>query len=179
MKFIYKDPKKKGLQKLEVALMLLLLPTGLYFGAQSFQKWKNFEKAKVLQEQGSRFVHQGNLSEGILKLEESVKLYPESYGTWEDLAVAYHMTSDLNGEIDAYQRATKALPKNGNLRRELATAYHNAGDHKTELIEAQIAVNLGTTDEVFTSRILMRAQKEASGEVSTEKDHSSHEGHDQ
>ena len=147
--------------------MLLLLPAGLYFGAQSFQNWNNFKQAEVLHKEDEMLIEQGHYSEGIEKYEESVKLYSGNYGIWEDLAVAHHVNRNLKGELFAYQRAIEALPDNGNLRRELANAYHNNGEHEKELNEAKLAANLENSDEVFTARILERAQREAKGEYPT------------
>jgi tetratricopeptide (TPR) repeat protein len=167
MQLIYKDPKKKGLQKLEIALMVILLPLGLYWGAQTYQTWQNFEKAEALYQEAALLGHGGNSPEAVKKLEEAVTLYPEFYAAWEELAVSYHMMKDYEKAINAYERGVAALPENGNLRRELATSYHYGGYHDKELEAAQIATALPNSDPLFTSKILSRAEREASGEIET------------
>lgn len=168
MKLIYTDPKKKTLQKIEIILMVLLLPPGLFFGAKSFAEWQRFKQAEATYHQAAELIHAGKYQEGALKLEETVARYPQYYAAWEELGVSYHMKGDHQKEVDAYERAIKALPESGNLHRELATAYHEIGEHEKELKVGELALDLDNSDPLFTQRVAERARKEASGELSTE-----------
>ena len=168
MKLIYTDPKKKKLQRIEIILMALLLPPGLFFGARSMAEWQSFKKAEVSYHQGAELLHAGQYKEGASKLEEAVEQYPKFYAAWEELAVSYHMKGEHQKEVDAYVRAIKVLPQSGNLHRELATAYHEIGEHEKELEAAELALAMENTDPLFTQRVAERARKEASGELSTE-----------
>ena len=197
MKLLYTDPKKKTLQKIEIVLMILMLPIGLVWGYGAFRDFQEYKKAEALYMEADVLLHQGNSDEAILKLEKAVAIYPDFYAAWEDLGVAYHMQKDLDKSLDAYERAVKAVPDSGNLRRELATAYHYSGQHKKELEQAKIAVTLPNSDALFTGKVLEMAMKENSGEVKVEEgkrisppglpadsneqsggDHDDHSGHD-
>lgn len=164
----YKDPKKKKLQMLEIIAMILLLPPGLYYAYGAYTDWKVFKEAEAIYKEASDLLHAGRYDEGIPKAEEALAIYPTYYGPWEDLATAHHMMGNHELEVATYVRAIAVLPESGSLHRGLATSYHEVGQHEKELEHAKKATTLVTTDPVFTNRILMRAQKEASGEVSTD-----------
>ena len=165
MKLFYADPGKKKLQKLEIGIMVILLPIGLFWGALSYRDWANFSKAEALLEEASALTHSSQYSRAIPKLEEALLAYPEYYPAWEELAVSYHMQKEYQKAVDTYERGVQTLPENGNLHRELATAYHYAGHHDKELSAAELAVTLPNSDPLFTSQVLRRAKREQSGEI--------------
>ena len=169
MKLSYTDPKKKKLQKIEIGLMLVMLPIGLFFGGKALLEYQAFNKAEPIYKAASELTFTGQFEEGIVLLEEALAIYPNYYSAWEDLGLSHHMLGNHKQEIEAYERAVKALPDNGNLHRELATAYHELGEHEKELASASLAVSLPNSDAAFTGRILDRAEREVSGELSTEK----------
>jgi tetratricopeptide (TPR) repeat protein len=168
-KLVYTDPKKKTLQKIEILLVVIMLPIGLFYGVKTYQLWQAFRTAEILHAEASDLVHAGRYDEGIPKLEAALKTYPPFYAAWEELGVSYHMLGDHQKEMETYLEATEILPENGNLYRELATAYHELGMHDKELEAAEKASTLENTDPLFTSKVLGLARKEASGEISTEK----------
>lgn len=168
LKLVYTDPKKKKLQQFEVLLLAILLPLGLFYGGKTFDEWQRFKKAEALYQEASALCHAGNYEQGIPKLQAALEAYPPYYAVWEELGVSYHMRGEHDKELETYKAATEALPENGSLRRELATAYHELGKHEKELEAAKLAVTLPNSDELFTSHILDRAQKEANGEVPLE-----------
>ena len=167
-KLLYTDPKKKKLQKIEVILMGVLLPVGLFYGGRSLAELQRFKEAEALHEQAAEFCHAGNYDQGIPTLQAALEIYPEYYAVWEELGVSYHMLGQHEKEAETYLAATQALPENGSLHRELATAYHELEKHDKELESAQLAANLPNSDPLFTSRVLERAQKEASGDYKTQ-----------
>lgn len=168
MILLYKDPKKRKLQIVEIILMILLLPPGLYWAYQSYVSWNNFLKAEAIYTEASEMLHRGDLKEGIAKMDQALLIYPQFYAPWEELAVTHHLMNNHELERDTYERGTLALPQNGDLRRELASVYHELGEHGKELESAQLASSLENRDPLFTSKVLNRAQREASGEISTE-----------
>lgn len=167
-KLVYTDPKKKTLQKIEIAFMAVMLPIGLYCGGLALKDYSDFKKAEVLAHEASELTHVGQYDLGIPKLITALEIYPEYYSAWEELGVSYHMSGDHQKEVESYEKAIQALPGSGNLHRELATAYHEVGEHEKELEMATLAAGLPNSDPLFTQRILQRAIKEASGEISTE-----------
>lgn len=160
MKLAYKDPKKKKLQQIEIALMVLFLPVGLYFGGKAFLSYQAFTQAEALHEEASVLLHMGKNDEAIPKLEEAVELYPEYYSAWEALGVAHHSNGELEKAVEVYKKGSEALPENGNLQRELATAYHYAGRHELEYEAAKAATELPNGDPLFTQKVFERATKE-------------------
>lgn len=162
MKLFYTDPKKRRLQQIEILLFIILSP-GLYFGYIGIDKWQRFSEAQELQQQASVAVHEGKLDEGLEKLEQAVKVYPEYPDAWEDLAVTYFLKQDHKKSLATYQKAIEHHPDNGDLHRNLAMAYHFVGDHQKELVHAEMANTMKTSDELFTLRIAERARWEANG----------------
>jgi tetratricopeptide (TPR) repeat protein len=167
-KLAYTDPKKKTLQKIEIILMVIILPIGLFYGAKTYKQWSDFKTAEAFAVEAAELTHVGRYDEGIPKLKQALEAYPPYYAVWEELGLSYHMLGDHQKEMESYLAATKVLPEHGNLFRELATAYHELGMHDKELEAAKKAVALPNTDPLFTRRVLERATKEASGETSTE-----------
>ena len=171
MQLIYRDPKKKSLQKIEIIIMLIALPLGLMWGWNAYGQWTEYMKAEKLFTEAHEMAHEGRFREAMPLLEECVKIYPEFYAAWEDMGVAYHMLREFDKSLEVYERAVEAMPENGNLRRELATAYHYNEMHEKELEAAQVAATLPNSDPLFTQRVLERAQKESTGEVEAKVDH--------
>ena len=165
---IYRDPKKKKLQRLEILFVIVALPLALVWGSRSYEEWTRFQQADQLFREGDALLHQGKLDEAVGSLEKCVAIYPEFYSAWEMLGATYHMRLDHQKELDAYQRAVAVLPDNGLLQRELGTVYHELGDHKKELEHLTLAQKYLGKDEVFTLRLLDRAQREADGTYPTE-----------
>lgn len=168
MKLVYTDPKKKKLQQIEMIVVLLFLPVGLFYGWGAFADWQNFRQAEKLFQEASEIMHQGKYKEATPKLEAALEAYPEYYAVWEELGVSYHFLGEHQKEMETYLKGTEALPENGNLHRELAFVYHELGEHEKELASAKRAVELPNSDPLFTLRTLQRAEKEASGEVVVE-----------
>lgn len=141
--------------------MVLLLPVGLYWGLGALRDYQSFQEASALYENAAGLLHQGKASEATEQLERAVEIYPKYYAAWEDLAVCYHMQKDLEKSLSTYQRAVEILPDDGDLQREYATACHYAGMHEKELKHARLAMALPNRDEVFTARVLERAERES------------------
>jgi tetratricopeptide (TPR) repeat protein len=165
MKFIafYQDPKKKNLQRLEMLVVALILPLALVWGSRSYAEWNRFQQADQLYREGDALFHKGQTEQAIACLERCVAIYPEFYSAWEMLGATHHMRRDHAKEVATYQKAVAALPDNGLLHRELGTAYHMVGEHRKELESLTVAQRLLGQDEVFTLRLLDRAQREADG----------------
>jgi tetratricopeptide (TPR) repeat protein len=161
---IYRDPKKKNLQRLEILVVLIALPIALIWGAKSYQVWANFQEADRLFREGDAYLHQGNIDAALQSLEQSVTIYPEHYSAWESLGATQHLKNQHDKELQIYQRAVSAVPQSGELHRELGTAYHENGEHKKELEHLLIAQQILGKEEIFTSRLLDRAQREATGD---------------
>jgi tetratricopeptide (TPR) repeat protein len=167
LKLFYSDPKKKTLQKIEIAVMVIFLPVGLYFGGKALQDYQRFNRSEALYEQGSALLHGGDSQGSIEKFEESVEIYPRYYAAWESLGTAHFLNKDIDKSVDTYERAVEALPESGNLHRELATAYHYAGLHDQEFASAEKAISLSNNDPTFTQRVYERAKQEAEEGVTT------------
>lgn len=162
MKLFYTDPKKRKLQKIEIVLFLVLSP-GIYFGYLSAKEWQRFSEAQTLQAAAGQEVHEGKLESALGKLEKASKLYPDSPGIWEDLAVTYYLKQDNEKAAQTYEKALEHHPDHGDFHRNLAMAYHNMGKHDQELEHAELANKMPTSDELFTLRIAERARWEANG----------------
>lgn len=169
MKLLYSDPKKRKLQRVEFALISVLLPLGLYFGTNAFIRWTKFSHAEELARQADVLSHEGRSKESSEALERAVEIYPEYVSAWQALAVSYHLRHNFMAAHDAYERAVEANPGNGDLYRDLATSYHYIGKHDEELEAAKKAIVLPTSDPLFTHRVYDRALREASGEIPKEK----------
>lgn len=163
MELLYRDPSKKKLQKLQVAVLIVIMPVALIWGSQAAQEWGRFRRAEKLYVEADALIHAGHSQQALEKLEQSVREYPEFYGAWETLATVYHLRLDHKAEADALGRAVAVLPARGELRRGLGTVYHELGDHKRELEQLTIAHELLGPNEIFTVRLLDRAQREAAG----------------
>jgi tetratricopeptide (TPR) repeat protein len=162
----YRDPAKKGRQKLQLLLLLAMAPVGAIGGVHAYRQWSSFHQAEAAFQQGDAMLHAGRVPDAGACFERSVALYPEFYGAWEGLAATHHLTHHHDRELDAYRRAVQALPERGELHRELGTAYHEAGQHEQELVQLQRASQLLPGD-VFTMRLLDRAQREKDGTYPT------------
>jgi tetratricopeptide (TPR) repeat protein len=160
---IYRDPKKKNLQRLEILLVIVALPIALVWGARSYKEWATFKEAERLFQEGDMHLHAGRSDLALESLEKSVALYPGFYSAWETLAATYHLKNDHVKELDAYRRAVAMVPQSGELHRELGTAYHESGDHAKELEHLTKAHEILGKEEVFTRRLLDRAQREKDG----------------
>lgn len=161
----YKDPKKKRLQQIEVLLLLVSLPFVLVLGSKSAKSFADFREAEAYYQAGDEALHAGKVDEAMRLFDKALEVYPEFYGAWEGLGASLHLRGEHERELDVYRRAVTAIPEKGELRRELATAYHEVGDHKAELREIRIASEILGTDEIFTSRLLSRAEREGDGRL--------------
>jgi tetratricopeptide (TPR) repeat protein len=160
---VYRDPKKKNLQRLEILLVIIALPIALVWGGRAYQEWTTFKEAERLFQEGDMHLHAGRSDLALESLEKSVALYPHFYGAWETLAATYHLKNDHVNELDAYHRAVAVLPQSGELHRELGTAYHENGDHAKELKHLTRAQEILGKEEIFTTRLIDRAQREKDG----------------
>lgn len=160
---LYRDPAKKKLQRVQIAFLLVILPVSLVWGSRSYTEWSRFRQAEQLFQEADALLHSGKSELAIEKLEQSVAQYPQFYGAWETLATMYHFRQDHKAEADAYSRAVAVLPERGELWRELGTSSHELGDHKRELEQLTRAQELLGSKEIFTIRLLDRAQREAAG----------------
>ena len=79
MQLIYRDPKKKSLQKIEIIIMLIALPLGLMWGWNAYGQWTEYMKAEKLFTEAHEMAHEGRFREAMPLLEECVKIYPEFY----------------------------------------------------------------------------------------------------
>lgn len=169
MKLFYTDSKRQRLQKIEVALLILLLPLGLIGGGKAYKNWSNFKEAEALFHSAETRHGEHGYEQSVADLEKAVKLCPEFYPAWESLAVAHHLRSNYLATNDVYIRAVKAIPDDGDLRRSLAISYHYIGKHEDEAREATKALELESRDPLFTQSIYERAMKEQSGEIRKER----------
>lgn len=160
---VYKDPKKKRLQQVEILLMIVLLPFGLYFGYGAYQEWSQFKASEVHSLRGQELIFSGNFEEGLKEFQTSAELYPGNPFIWEAIGVVYHDRGLHLEEAEAYLSGMKANPTNGDLAREYATALHELAQHEKELEYLRLAESLGTNDALFLSRLVSRAQREADG----------------
>lgn len=165
MKFValYKDPKKRWLQRVELGILALLLPVALVWGGQTIRLWLTFRQAEKLYSQAEILLHEEKPAQAIPLLEQSVAIYADFLPSWQTLTLCYHFVGDHEREVDAFHRAMKAFPNEHLLHRDLATAYHEIGDHKTELEQLELASKLPMSDEIFMARLLKRARSEAAG----------------
>lgn len=129
----YQDPGKKKLQRLEVGLLILILPFALYGAYRSQQSWETYQRAEQHLKLGQLHVHNNRFEEGIDEYRQSVALYPELYAAWADLATCYHLLGDHEGEVQVYHQALTHLPDRVELRQGLAEAYHETNDFEAEL----------------------------------------------
>lgn len=159
----YRDPKKRTLQRIQIGVMALLLPVALVWGVPTYTMWSNFRQAEQIFAQAEELVHSGRYAEAMPLFEQCTTLYPEFYGAWESLATVHHFTNNHQGELDTYLRAIAALPQSPELHRDLGAAYHEVGNHAKELEHLQLAQQLFGREEIFTYRLLDRAQREANG----------------
>ncbi|MGE0488653.1 MAG: tetratricopeptide repeat protein [Vulcanimicrobiota bacterium] len=166
MSFIlfYKDKEKQKLQKIEIVLVLLLLPFGLWGASRGYQEWKLYQQADTLFMEAHQAVHDGKDGVAIEKLKKCVEIYPAYYAAWEEWATAVHFAGDHEGEVAIYQRAVEANPDNDLLKRDLGAAYHEVGMHDRELAILKTAADT-LVEDPFAQRLLARAEKEASGEA--------------
>ncbi len=161
----YKDPKKKRLQAVELAVLVMLLPVALVWGSHSYANWKAFNKAEAIYLTAEKNLHAGNYPLACQGFQETLAIYPEFYGAWEGLALAYHSTRQFEKELETYKAAVAVLPQRGELHRELGTAFHRAGDHRSELKHLTIASSLLGDKDGLTVHLLERAEREARGVV--------------
>lgn len=172
----YRDPKKKHRQKLELALLGLLLPMALVSGSNSYRLLKAFDKAEAIYHKADKALHEGNYPQAMQGFRETLEIYPEFYAAWEGLAVAYYSTRQFELEVATYKSAVAVLPRNGELHRELGTALHRTGDHRLELAHLTIASSLLGKEDGFTANLLKRAEREAKAVVDASPDHD-HDSH--
>ena len=76
MKLVYTDPKKKKLQKIEIIIMLLALPIGLWWAWGAYGEWNQYQKAEALFQEAHELAHEGQYREALPLLEECVGTYP-------------------------------------------------------------------------------------------------------
>ncbi len=158
---LYKDPRKRWLQRVEIGILALLLPVALVWGGQTTQLWLKFRQAEKLYKQAEILLHEEKPAQAIPLLEESVAIYTDFLPSWQTLALSYHFVGNHEKEVDAFQRAVKVFPDEHLLHRDLATAYHELGNHKAELDHLELASKLPMIDEIFMAHLLKRARAEA------------------
>ena len=165
MSFIlfYKDKEKQKMQKIQIAVVLLLLPFGLWGASRSYQAWQNYQRADALFMEAHEALHAGNAQAAIPKLKECVEIYPNYYAGWEEWATTLHFMGDHQGEVAVYEKAIEANPNHELLKRDLGAAYHEVGMHDRELAILRTAAN-SMPEDPFAQRLLARAEKEASAE---------------
>ncbi len=161
----YKDPKKRRLQQVEILLLLVSLPFVLVLGAKSAKSLADFREAEAYYQAGDEALHLGKVDEAMISFDKALAIYPDYYGAWEGLGASLHLTGEHERELDVYRRAVVALPEKGELHRELASTYHEVGDHKAELRQIRIAAKILGPDEIFTCRLLSRAEREDDGRL--------------
>lgn len=165
MKFValYKDPKKRWLQRIEIAFLLLVFPLALVWGGRTAQLWMKFRQAESLYNQAELLLHQDKAAQAIPLLEKALASYSDFLPAWHALGLSYHMAGEHKKELEAYQRAVASFTSDHVLHRDLATAFHENEDHKSELEHLEIASKLPMTDEIFLANLLRRARAEAAG----------------
>ncbi|MBI3926176.1 MAG: tetratricopeptide repeat protein [Armatimonadetes bacterium] len=167
MILFYKDPKKKKLQMAEITLIVLLLPFAVHWFGNAMESWSRYQQAETFYLKGHELMHQNRLAEARIEFEKAVQLYPEFYACWEGMGVVDHYAGDHKRESETYAQAVNLMPDDPRIRRELAEACHEIGLHDQELEQIEHARRLDPND-VFTLRLLERAQREKAGTLGSE-----------
>lgn len=116
----YTDPARKGLQRLQIGVMILLVPLALFLGIPAYQDYRNFQEAGKLLMQADELSHEGKVKEALEACEKCVALYPGFYEAYELMASLNYSRSDRHLAIESYERGLKVLPEHGELHLGLA-----------------------------------------------------------
>lgn len=157
---VYKDPAKKRLQHIQIALLVLMVPVMLYLGLPAYAEYQAFSLAEAHYLKGHELLHQEKTAEAKVELEKALELYPGLYAAWEELATIHHFDGDHEKELAVYAEALRNMPDDGRLHREVAAAYHEVGRHDEELVSIQRAVEL-LPEDPLAQKLHERAKQES------------------
>lgn len=153
----YKDPEKQRLQRFQLAVMVLLLPLGLFGGSKAYGEYVSFQKADQEYTTGEQLMDANKWTEAAGHLRTAVDTYPYHYAAWDALSTCHFMTGDKAKSMAILEEGLGHLPQEGRLHRELGQALHDKGDHAQELASLEKAIVL-LPDDPFVVHLHRRAK---------------------
>lgn len=159
MSFIltYKDPSKKKLQAVEIVLMVLMLPLGLYGAGKAYQQYATFKQAEQLMVEGDHLLHEAKFEEASKLFAQSVELQPDYYVAWELLCTSLHNQGLHRQELNTYRQALEKLPDAPLLIRDAGACMHENELHEEEYTLLSRAIKL-IPEDVFCQNLWRHAQ---------------------
>lgn len=155
--FVYKNPEKQRLQRFQIAMMILLLPLGLFGAWRAYGEYQAFQQADKAYLAAEELMDGNKWTEASASLRQAVEKYPYHYAAWDALSTCHYMKGEKEKARDVLVEALQHLPQEGRLHRELGQAQHNLGAHDQELAEMEKAIVL-LPDDPFVVHLNKRAR---------------------
>ncbi|MCR5662588.1 MAG: tetratricopeptide repeat protein [bacterium] len=149
---VYKDPSKKKLQKIEIAVLLIALVISFAVGIPSYRNYLLMKEAIAYHDQVHEMIHAGQEDQALELLEKAVSTYPMPE-TYEEIAAIYYFRSDSDNVIKTYERAVKQLPNDPTLHWHLSQTLFVLKRYDEALKEAQEAQRLAPNDKHIKDQV--------------------------
>lgn len=146
---IYKDPKKKKLQILEIAAAAVLIALIAFFAPSYISRQQNYKEAVSLCETGHQLLHDNDINTAEQYFIKAIELCPEIETPYLELASIYYFRAEYEKEIETYKNAIKNIDGNTELHFALAQALFLEKRFDEALAETEKAIKLDPNDKII------------------------------
>lgn len=164
----YQGEDKKALQRVELVVLVILLPLALYGLFRSHRSWRDYQQAEAFLKSGQYLVHHGKYEPAAEELRRAVTLYPELFAAWADLATCHHLRGEHQAELEVFQEALTHLPESADLHYGLLGTYHELGQYQSQLEHLTVMRGLFPDQVVLLDRLAKEVRAAEAGAGSKE-----------
>ena len=141
----YTDPKKKKLQIIEIAAVVILLVAIAILLPPVIKEHKDFQTAVAFHNMGHEHLHNNNNQAALECFQTAIKTYPLE-SSFLEIASIHHFDGDHAKEIDVYREGLKAIKDSIKLRYSLAVEYYLQEKYDEAIAELEIAREIDPTN---------------------------------
>ena len=153
----YTDPKKKKLQIIEIAAVVILLVAIAILLPPVIKEHKDFQTAVAFHNMGHEHLHNNNNQAALECFQTAIKTYPLE-SSFLEIASIHHFDGDHAKEIDVYREGLTAIKDSIKLRYSLAVEYYLQEKYDEAIAELEIAREIDPTNSEV-QELLKHCQK--------------------
>ncbi len=153
----YTDPKKKKLQIIEIALVVVLLVISAILLPPAIKEHNDFETAVAFHNMGHEHIHNNDDKAALECFQTAIKIYPLE-NSFLEIASIHHFSGNHDKEIEVYREGLKAIKDSIKLRYHLALEYYLQEKYDEAITELEIALKIDP-DSSEAKSLLERCQK--------------------
>jgi len=154
---LYKDPRKRALQVVEIVALVVMLPFVLTWGARTWSQYAMVVESEKLFDRGHQQMHASDWKGAVQSFDACVAVNPQYFPAYEARADIYYTElKDLKKAIASLEAGLTAAGNDPRMRQELGEYYLYAKRYRDA--RDQLAMSLeGDPGNLTCKGLLKRA----------------------